>query len=200
MYSVVLLMALSGSADVPDCHRHSCTGGSCGGYVVASCGGCTGGGHHHARHHRDHSCHGCTGGGCTGMAYYGGCCGSAPVYYGCTGGVMYPPPPKDKEKIKDLPKEKKDKEKEETSATIVVSLPADAQLTIDGAATTSTSTVRTFVTPELTPAKEFVYNLTAKIVRGGETLTVTETVTVKAGVETRVNLGTEKFTALTAAK
>ena len=39
MYNVVLMMALTGSGEVPDCHRHNCYGG-CQGTVVVS--GCTG--------------------------------------------------------------------------------------------------------------------------------------------------------------
>jgi len=220
MYSVVLLMALSGGAQAPDglFHHDSCCGGytSCGGggYVVSSCSGCSGschGGKHHGKlfggHHKS-SCHGCTGysschgyssctggWGCTG---YSSCTGG----WGCTGGMMPPPPPgKPGEKL-DMPKEKKDdKKKDEVSApaTIVLSLPADAKVAIDGAATSSTSATRTFVTPELIPAKEFVYVLSAEIVRDGQKLTVSEQVTVRAGEETRVDFGTEKFTATTVA-
>jgi uncharacterized protein (TIGR03000 family) len=205
MYSVVLMMALTTGADAPDCHRHSCGGGSCAGY---SCGGgCHGGGGHALLGGHRHSCSGgcygggyCTGyygGGCTG--YYGGCTGA---YGGCTGGIIYMMPEgKKPEKIEGKPKEKKDKDEDEVAApaTIMVSLPADAQLTVDGAATTSTTATRTLITPVLNPEKEFVYVLSAKIVRNGETLTVTEQVTVRAGAETRVNFGTEKFTAKTVA-
>src|SRR5438552_19157443 len=44
MYSVVLLMALSGGAEAPDCHKHSCHGcsGGCSGYVETCHGGCSG--------------------------------------------------------------------------------------------------------------------------------------------------------------
>jgi uncharacterized protein (TIGR03000 family) len=128
-----------------------------------------------------------------------GCSGG---YMGCAGGTIIPPPPvKPGEKL-DMPKEKKDdKKKDEVSApaTIVVSLPSDAKVAIDGVVTTSTSTTRTFVTPELTPAKEFVYVLSAEIVREGQKLTVSETVTVRAGEQTRVEFASEKFTAATVA-
>ena len=103
-----------------------------------------------------------------------------------------------------MPKEKKDKDgkdKEEVNApaTLVVSVPVDAKILIDGVATTSTSATRTFVTPELVPAKNFVYVLTAEVVRDGQKLTVNEKVIVRAGEETRVNFAAEKFTATTVA-
>jgi len=44
-----------------------------------------------------------------------------------------------------------------------------------------------------------VYVLSAEIVRDGQKLTVSEQVTVRAGGETRVTFGAEKFTATTVA-
>jgi uncharacterized protein (TIGR03000 family) len=238
MYSVVLLMALSGGAEAPDCHRNSCHGcsGGCTGYV-STCGGCSGGGcwgsschgGGHGCHgggglfhrgHRGHGCHGgcsgscsgyyscsgyggcyggCYGGACYGGACYGGACTGG--YPGCAGGgMMMAPGGPAGEKIKEMPKEKeKGKEEVLAPATIVLSLPADAQVTLDGVVTTSTSASRTFVTPDLTPGTEFVYTLSAKIVRDGETRSVTQKVSVRAGEESRVNLGTEQFTAATVA-
>jgi uncharacterized protein (TIGR03000 family) len=233
MYSVVLLMALSGGAEAPDCHK-SCGGCSgCSGYsgchggVVSTCHGCSGysgcsgschgGGHRlfggHGGCHGGglfggrHGCHG--GSGCHGG--YSGCCGG---YVGCCGGAMMapcgggcagcagsaaPPPPKG-EKLESPPKEKKPgKDEVSAPATIVLTLPADATVAIDGVSTTSTSATRTFVTPELVPAKEFVYVLSAEIVRDGQKLTVSEKVTVRAGEETRVNFGSENFSTLTVA-
>jgi uncharacterized protein (TIGR03000 family) len=91
-----------------------------------------------------------------------------------------------------MPEEKvpeKDKEKEiNAPATIQVSLPADAKLTIDDAATTSTSANRTFATPTLETGKEFFYTLTAEVVRDGKTYTATRRVAVKAGELTNVNI------------
>jgi uncharacterized protein (TIGR03000 family) len=85
MYSVVVLMALQGSVDVPDFGRR----GGCGGCY----GGCYGGG----RHGHRHGCSGCYGGGyggCYGGGYggcygggYGGCYGGG--YGGCYGGGCY---------------------------------------------------------------------------------------------------------------
>jgi len=232
MYSVVLLMALSGGAEAPTDYgcAGACYGGGCTGYVSSCSGSCHGGGHrlfggHSSCHgggglfgghsscsgschggghrlfggHGHSSCHGgssccgggyCSGGYCSGG--YMGCAGGA----GCSGGMIYVNPPKPEP----LPPPKGGgKEEVKVPATIVLTLPADAKVTIDGVATTSTSATRTFVTPELDQEKAFVYTLSAQIVRDGQTLTVSEKVTVRAGEETRVNFSNEKFTALTVA-
>jgi uncharacterized protein (TIGR03000 family) len=73
-------------------------------------------------------------------------------------------------------------------ATLVVTLPADAKLTIDDAATTSTSAIRVFTSPDLPRGKEFYYTVKADIVRNGQTITVKKQVLVRAGQETRVAL------------
>jgi uncharacterized protein (TIGR03000 family) len=73
-------------------------------------------------------------------------------------------------------------------ATIVVHVPADATVTIDDEATTSTSSRRVFVTPALETGKEYHYTLTAQVVRDGKTQTVTERVTVRPGEVSRVEL------------
>jgi uncharacterized protein (TIGR03000 family) len=73
-------------------------------------------------------------------------------------------------------------------ATIVVELPADATLTVDGAATKSTSNVRVLVSPNLTPGRDFQYTLTAQVVRDGKPVQVERVITVRAGEESRVRL------------
>jgi len=90
-----------------------------------------------------------------------------------------------------MPKEKiptPPAKKLETSApaTLVVSLPADARLTVDGNATTSTAAVRTFVTPELATDYNYVYTLRAEVVRDGRTVVETQQVTVRGGQTTNV--------------
>jgi len=77
------------------------------------------------------------------------------------------------------------RQEEDAPAVIQVTLPADARLTVDGHATTSTSENRTFVTPAL-PEGEFQYTLRAEIVREGRTVVETQVVTVRGGEETRV--------------
>src|SRR5262249_52156555 len=74
-------------------------------------------------------------------------------------------------------------------AATVVSLPADAKLTIDGAATASTSARRVFVSPALTPGKAYSYILKAEFTKDGKTVAVRKDVTVRAGQETSVSLG-----------
>jgi uncharacterized protein (TIGR03000 family) len=71
-------------------------------------------------------------------------------------------------------------------ATILVNLPAEAKLLIDGASTTSTSSTRLFVSPNLQPGQEYVYTLRAEILRDGQTIAQEQRVTVRAGEETRV--------------
>jgi uncharacterized protein (TIGR03000 family) len=73
-------------------------------------------------------------------------------------------------------------------ATILVSLPADAKVTIDGAPTASTSAVRRFVSPTLQPGQEYTYSLTAEVVREGQTVSTTQQVAVRAGRLTTVHV------------
>jgi uncharacterized protein (TIGR03000 family) len=77
---------------------------------------------------------------------------------------------------------------EPAPATIDVALPADAQLTIDGQVTSSTSGHRRFITPSLKPGTSYSYAFTAKLVRGGKTITLDQAVGVRAGRETYVSL------------
>jgi uncharacterized protein (TIGR03000 family) len=73
---------------------------------------------------------------------------------------------------------------ESAAATIVVALPAEAKLTIDDNATTSTSERRVFVSPTLEAGQEYYYTLKAEF--NGQTKT--ERVTVRAGEEVKVNI------------
>ena len=73
-------------------------------------------------------------------------------------------------------------------ATLYVSLPADAKLTVDGKPTASTSGSRVFESPGLTPGKTYYYELKATVVRDGKTETVTKNALVRAGEDTRVKI------------
>src|SRR5262249_18993952 len=73
-------------------------------------------------------------------------------------------------------------------ATIVVSLPAEARLTVSGESTRSTSDLRTFVSPVLQPGKTYRYDLEAEITQNGRTQKTSQQVIVRAGQETRVTL------------
>ncbi len=196
-------------------HGHGCCGGydygCCGGYAYSCygcCGGydygCCGGGHHHHRGHHHHG-HGCCGG-CYGGCYGGwGCCGGynccGSVNYGCCGGwscVGAPvapvapgaAPSAPAEKLEQKPVEKKEEVRTAAPATLIVSVPAEATLTIDDAATASKAARRVFVSPSLPAGREFVYTLKAEFSKDGKPVIVTRDVTVTAGAEIEVTLDT----------
>jgi len=99
-----------------------------------------------------------------------------------------PAPGKAPEPVKP-PKASGDKSTElPAPASIIVSLPADARLTVDDVVTKSTSATRLFATPALETGKEFHYTLKAEVVRDGKTYTAIRRVAVRAGEETRVTL------------
>lgn len=75
-----------------------------------------------------------------------------------------------------------------TQATLIVSLPADARLIIDGNATTSTSGSRLFHSRGLENGFDYYHVLEAEVVRDGRTERVSQRVIVRAGQETRVSL------------
>jgi uncharacterized protein (TIGR03000 family) len=114
--------------------------------------------------------------GCHGACHGAHACHGAPA---CTGTPVDP---------KKMPVEKKKTEEVSlpTPASIVVNLPAEARLTIDGNATTSSSTRRTFVSPNLEPGADYYYTLTAEVVVNGRTLSQTQRVQVRAGETTNV--------------
>ena len=194
MYGVVLVMALAGSAEAPDCHgcHRSCYGGGCygggcyGGGYGGCYGGCYGGGWG-----RGHGCCGCYGGGYGGCygGGYGGCYGGGygGCYGGCYGGGVYYTPsgakemPKSGEKL-DAPKQK-GSDQIATPATIVVTLPADAKLTIDGYVSKQTTAERRLVTVPIRPGQEFTYEFVAE--RNGARQT--QSVTVRGGQTAPVN-------------
>ena len=73
-------------------------------------------------------------------------------------------------------------------ATLIVNLPADATLTVDGYVARSKAGTRSFVSPPLERGQDYHYTLKAELRRGDELLTVTRDVTIRAGQETRVTL------------
>ncbi len=210
MYSMVLMMALSTGGTVPDCHRHSC-GCYCSGY-----GGCYGGYGCHG------GCYGggCYGGGCYGGwgGCYGGCYGGyGGCYGGWCGGYAYPAGmggtttdgatdhsggrgrtgDTDRNRNRDRNRDGGEEESFNAplSATLIVSLPADAKLTVDGSATNSTSSLRRFTTPPLERGKVYYYALEAQVKVDGKVETIAKRVTVRAGQETYANLGLPVATA-----
>ena len=159
---------------------HGCAS-SHGGY------GCASSGHGCAVSYGCAASHGCSRGGLFGgHRNRGGCncpptCSTyaAPV---CGGTVIVDPTTK---KVMPKGEEVKPPVKKPGSvsapATIVVSLPADARLIVDGTATTSTSERRTLVTPNLEFGSDYVYTMVAEVVREGRTSSQTQQVTVRGG-------------------
>jgi uncharacterized protein (TIGR03000 family) len=80
-------------------------------------------------------------------------------------------------------------------ATVVVRLPSDARLYADGAPLRLAGGERKFVTPELPAGMEYSYRFTAEYERGGETVSVTKKVAVRAG-----SSATIEFSDLTASR
>jgi len=168
-------------------HRsHGCCGGysgcyGCYGGNFGCSGGCYGSGHGcRGGHHRSHGCCGCCGGsyggnyGCYGGNFGGlGCVGGV-------GGVIVPP-------VAPTTTPKKTSLENSAPATLIVSVPADARLSIDGEATTSMTTQRVFVSPALNFGREYHYTLQAEFVKDGKKVTLSKEVAVQAGEETRVS-------------
>ncbi len=206
MYSIVMLVAMSGAPEMPSFGGRGCFGGSgCSGYSCGggyACGGCQGGGRLFGGGRLRGGCHGGRGNGCGGYSCNGGsgygcsgyscgggngccgyvaasacgCCGTmAGTGYAQGGMVMVAAPAS-------------------APATVIVNLPADAKLTFDGTATTSTTASRRFTTPALPTGNDMSYTLTAEIVREGKTLKATQVVSVRAGQTTDVNLSDAQFT------
>jgi uncharacterized protein (TIGR03000 family) len=183
---------------------HGCRGGCYGGCYGGGWSGCCGGGCYGGCYGRGWG--GCYGGGGYGGGYaapYGGApyVGGAPMGVGAPPGAGAPPaigaPParggeKGGEKKDSEKKDSEKKEKEEVSgpapATLIVTLPADARLTIDGYTARSSAGTRTFVSPPLERGPDYHYTLKAELRRGDEPVTVSKDVTVRAGQETRVTL------------
>jgi uncharacterized protein (TIGR03000 family) len=84
---------------------------------------------------------------------------------------------------------------EKSPARLIVKLPADAKLTIDGEATKSTTSERVFLTPPLTPGKSYSYTLQATVVVEGKNEVITKEVQVFAGQETRETLSVQQTVA-----
>jgi uncharacterized protein (TIGR03000 family) len=169
MYSVVLMMSLSGGVEVPDFGRRRCSCSCSGAYSSCSgCHGCHGG-------RRARGCHGCSG------SY--SCCGGAP---GCSGSYRPGMAPGRAPSGEPIPRPKKTSQAEDR-ATVVVNLPADARLTVGGQLTTNTSGLRRFITPPLpTDGESYYYTFRAEIVRDGQTRAAVQEVAVRPGQETRV--------------
>jgi uncharacterized protein (TIGR03000 family) len=71
-------------------------------------------------------------------------------------------------------------------AIVIVDLPADAKLTINGWKSANTNSTRRFRSPPLESGKAYTYDLRAEVVRDGQTMVQTRQIVVFGGRETRV--------------
>ncbi len=184
MIVAVAAVAMLADSQLASARRGGCGGGRGGHGGHGGCGGCGGG----------YMMGGCGMGGC-GMGYgggymMGGCmtCGGGMGYGGgyvmgggaCAGGVCTVGGGGGSAYVLG--------QGLGTEATIVVKLPEDATLTIDGEATSSTSAQRVFVTPSLEQGKEYEYTLKAEVVRDGKSRVATAKVTIRPGETSQVEL------------
>ncbi len=125
--------------------------------------------------------------GCSAPVVCGGC--SAPVVCGGCGVSYVPSTSATSTVVYSAPVSKVVPAAEKAAAaTIVVTLPADAKLTVGGVATKATSERRVFVSPELKPGRTYQYVFKAEVVRNGKPLSWEEKVTIEAGKEVKLNL------------
>lgn len=198
MYSLLLMSAMAGGADVPQFHGRlfggchgstACYGSSCNGCGGGSCHGGGVFGHRAGRATGCYgsSCHGCYGSschGCWGSSCHG-CVGSTGGNVWYSGGAVITMPAVGTAKIE---------EDEKQSANITVELPAGAKLYVDGTLVTGEDAVRHFHTPRLATGKQYFYAMKAEITVAGKPVVEEKQVIVRAG--DRV---TEKFEKLSAA-
>jgi uncharacterized protein (TIGR03000 family) len=82
--------------------------------------------------------------------------------------------------------------RDDSTAMIIVTVPANATVKIDGQSTTSTSTIRRFQSPSLTTGKSYSYTFEAEYVQDGTPVKVAKKVSFTAGSGVRLDLsGTE---------
>jgi uncharacterized protein (TIGR03000 family) len=74
-------------------------------------------------------------------------------------------------------------------AHVVVKLPEDARLFVDDKPCPLASSTRSFDTPNLQPGEVYYYTIRAEVVRGGQPVTDSKRVTLRAGAESVVEFG-----------
>lgn len=174
-----------------------CSGGCWG--CSGGCYGCWGGGyygvpHRWYRHGGCYGCWGCSGGyvGCSGGCWgcsggcSGGCCG------GCSGGVIYSdeapadatPATPDATAPADAAK---GKSAYIGAGLLLVMVPADAKVTVNGKETTSTGGERQYISRNLMRGSNYNFVVTATTVRNGKANTMTKTATLTAGASAELS-------------
>ena len=169
MYSVMLAAMLTTGAETPNWGWRGCYG-----------------------------CHGCYGGtgyaGCCGCC--GGCAGGAVVDVGGVPPMMPAAPPMEggvpekvqPERVPNAPKKTTSTQMER--AQVVVELPGEAKLFVDGNPVKAGAAKRTFNTPPLEQGQAYYYMFRAEVVRDGQTLEETTRVIVRAGEVARASFPT----------
>jgi uncharacterized protein (TIGR03000 family) len=76
---------------------------------------------------------------------------------------------------------------DQNAAILSVRIPPDAQLSVEGQATQQRGMFRQFVSPPLTPNREFTYDIKATWNQNGREVTQTRHVPVRAGQQVRVD-------------
>ncbi len=69
------------------------------------------------------------------------------------------------------------------NGSLVVNVPADAKVFVNGLPTTSTGSQRTYVSKGLVPGQTYTYEVRAEVVRNGKTVSDTKSVKLTAGQE-----------------
>lgn len=187
------------------CYGCGCCGCGCYGCGCYGCGcgccGCYG----NYGHYCSWNCHGCYNGYSCYAAPLQGPAQVAPIGPG-PGPVAPPlpnpplgtdvPPPVEPKKAIELPPVEPKKElpkieipKEEpkkpissnSTARVIVDLPAEAKLFVDGQPTRTTAGHRVFRTPELEPGQTYFYELRAEVEQNGQIVTQTRRLVVRGG-------------------
>ncbi len=73
---------------------------------------------------------------------------------------------------------------------VTLSVPAGARVSFGGTPTTSTGSVPEYVSPALTPGKQYTYEVEARWSDNGQEVTQTQQVGVSAGAHVNVNIPT----------
>ena len=164
----------------------SCSG-SCHVSYSSCYSSCYGSCHSYGCHTSYGTCHGY---GCT--MSYGTCHGyGCATSYGCTMAapvIEHAAPPAKPEGGKTIETPKGAEANVAAPARIIVSLPADAKLMVDGTPTTSTTANRVFESPTLPAGKAFSYELKAEYNRDGKPVVVAKNVKISAGATVNVSL------------
>lgn len=208
MYTAVLMAALSTSPATQAWWPRGggcCWRGGCAGSCASTSHGCSGysGGHGWANGYRSTGYSACSCSyGCYAPPIYGPVCSATfqcPGFYAGGGyGLPFAPavpsaaPPSDSPaKVQQpagkgtyerapAPKEKTGPE-EQVRARVLIDMPADAKLYVDGKLMASTSERRMFQTPDLIRGRLYYYELRAEVIRDGQVVSADQKVLLRAG-------------------